>query len=194
MPELTIYGFAPSTYTRTTRLVCEEKGVDYVLEPVPFDDVEAYRRLNPYLKMPVLRHGDLTIFETLAIATYVDLAFDGPALRPADPRRLAAMLQWISAANDSIDSALVRGYVKAGENAGPAERELAIARLQPIDNWLIGRSWLAGDALTLADLFLAPMVAFALQCAELGLLDSLPELTRWFSNLEKRESFQVTRP
>src|SRR3954449_12565633 len=41
----------------------------------------------------------VTVYETSAIVGYIDDAFDGPRLTPADPRQRARMNQWISAVN-----------------------------------------------------------------------------------------------
>lgn len=60
--------------------------------------------------MPVLRHGDLVLCESKAIATYLDRAFAGPQLMPSDPRPAALTEQWISFINTSIDPLLVRRY------------------------------------------------------------------------------------
>jgi glutathione S-transferase len=35
MSKVEIIGFAPSTYVRVVRMVCEEKGIDYELRPLP---------------------------------------------------------------------------------------------------------------------------------------------------------------
>ena len=55
--------------------------------------------LHPFNRVPILRHGDLTIYETSAIAAYVDEAFGGTALTPKDVKARARMNQWISAVN-----------------------------------------------------------------------------------------------
>jgi len=47
----------------------------------------------------VLRHDDFTVYETSAIASYVDDAFAGPRLTPQDVQGRARMNQWISAVN-----------------------------------------------------------------------------------------------
>lgn len=67
MTDVVIYGFAQSSYVRTTRLVCEEKGVAYELAPVEFGS-PAHLELHPFGKIPAFRHGDLVLHETSAIA------------------------------------------------------------------------------------------------------------------------------
>ncbi len=54
MAEVQIYGFPPSTYTRTALLVLEEKGVDYEIVPLAFGSDEL-RAVNPFGKIPSWR-------------------------------------------------------------------------------------------------------------------------------------------
>jgi hypothetical protein len=96
-----VYGFPQSTYVRTARMCLEEKGVDYALEPVDLGS-DDYRALHPFAKVPAFRHGDVHLYETVAIARYVDGAFDGPALAPADVAGAARMSQWISVVIDYV--------------------------------------------------------------------------------------------
>ena len=38
-----------------------------------------YDAIHPFMKVPALRHGDFTLYETGAINRYVDEAFPGPS-------------------------------------------------------------------------------------------------------------------
>ena len=89
-----IIGSARSTYTRVVRMVCEEKRIDYDLTECALGAPEL-RAIHPLGKMPVLRHGDVRLFESKAIATYLDRSFPGPQLLPSDPR-LAALTERIT--------------------------------------------------------------------------------------------------
>src|SRR5207247_8901718 len=55
--------------------------------------------LHPFDRVPILQHGDFTLYETSAIATYGDEAVEGPPLQPNDVRARARMNQWISSVN-----------------------------------------------------------------------------------------------
>jgi len=55
-----IIGSIRSTYTRTACMVCEEKGIEYVLTERPLHAPEILA-IHPFGKMPVLRHGDLEL-------------------------------------------------------------------------------------------------------------------------------------
>ena len=92
-----LYGPAYSTYARTARLALEEKGVPYALHAVDTLSGEGQKpehlARHPWGKVPVLDHDGFSVFETVAIARYVDEGFPGPALQPVDPRRRARMAQ-----------------------------------------------------------------------------------------------------
>jgi glutathione S-transferase len=47
--------------------------------------------------VPILDHDGFRVYETAAIAAYVDEASTGPVLQPANARERARMNQWISA-------------------------------------------------------------------------------------------------
>src|SRR6202011_6090435 len=83
MTQPEIIGSKRSTYTRAVCMVCEEKGIDYTLTDVMLGAPEL-RAIHPFGKMPVLRHGDLALFESAAIAAYLDRSFGGPKLFPVE--------------------------------------------------------------------------------------------------------------
>ena len=85
LDDVILYGPEWSAYTRTVRLVLQEKEIDYVLEDVDFSNgimPAEHFKLHPFGKVPVLRHGEYTLYETSAICRYLDAAFDGIALEP----------------------------------------------------------------------------------------------------------------
>ena len=107
-----IIGSLRSTYTRVVCLVCEEKGIDYTLSETPLRAAELFA-IHPFGKRPVLRHDDRTLFESKAIATYLDGAFPGPRLIPTEPRPAALLEQWVSFVNTAGDRTVIRTYLYA---------------------------------------------------------------------------------
>ena len=79
-------------------MVCIEKRVPHTLESIELGG-DAHARLHPWKRVPVMRHGDVTLIETSAIARYVDEIGEGASLLPATPAARGAMEQWISAIN-----------------------------------------------------------------------------------------------
>src|SRR5258708_38000308 len=93
-----MHGGPPSTLTRTVRLACHEKGINYELVPTTPGDITP---LNPFRKIPAITHGDLVLFESTAILRYFDRTFPGPKLWPEDSAGGAEYDQVISALCDS---------------------------------------------------------------------------------------------
>src|SRR4029077_14545096 len=95
-----VYGFPRSTYVNIVRLILTHKDVAYSFHDLePFMGQREHLALHPFNRVPILKHDDLIIYETSAIACYVDDAFGGPRLTPQDARERARMNQWISAVN-----------------------------------------------------------------------------------------------
>src|SRR3981189_3141314 len=112
MPKPEIIGSARSTYTRTACMVCEEKGIEYVLTERPLHAPEILA-IHPFGRMPVLRHGDVELFESKAIAPYLDRTFPDPYVFPPTPPPTALTEQWVSLVNTVMDRTLIRTYLYA---------------------------------------------------------------------------------
>jgi glutathione S-transferase len=94
MPDLELIGGPQSNYVWTCRIALAEKGVPYTLTAtMPHTPVAD--ATHPLGKIPSLRHGDVTLCESRAICGYIDRAFAGPPLLPADPVGAARAEQWI---------------------------------------------------------------------------------------------------
>ena len=94
-----LFGADYSVYVRIVQLTLADKGVDYELVPVDVfaaDGVPAwYLEHQPFGRIPAFEHDGFRLFETAAITRYVDEAFAGPPLQPADVRQRATMNQII---------------------------------------------------------------------------------------------------
>ena len=110
MAELEIIGVPFSNYVRSLRMLCEEKGVAYKLTPSRPHTPEVLA-IHPAGQVPAMRHGDVVLFESKAIATYIDRAFPGPKFIPEDLVPLALVEQWVSYGNAKVDKWLMREMV-----------------------------------------------------------------------------------
>lgn len=205
MADIVIYGPSASTYVRTARLACAEKGIAHELTPVELGS-EVHGRLHPFRRIPAMQHGLFVLYETGAIGRYVDRAFPGPALQPKDIQSLARMDQWISAVSDYCYQVLIREIVIQRvlvpmRGGTPDVAMIAAAwpkadhQFAVLDAALAEHPYLAGDALTLADLFLSPMMFYArMQPEAAPLLAKRKHLSAWFDRMAARPSFAATMP
>jgi glutathione S-transferase len=200
-----IIGSLRSTYTRVICMACEEKGIEYTLTEVLLGGPEVFA-IHPLGKMPVLRHGDFTLFESKAIATYLDKSFPGAQLIPDDPRLCGLTEQWTSFINTAVDRSFIRTYLYAylmAMQTGSAPDRAAIdaalvdvrKQVEILDRAVAATGFLVGDQLTLADLNLLPILD-RLKLAPEGaeLLRSSAHLSRYFATHASRASFQRTSP
>ena len=191
-----IYGPPESTYVRTVRMVCAEKGVPYELKDVEFGSTD-HTSLHPFARIPVLRHRDFILCESSAITRYLDQVFDGPALRPTEARAAGRMNQWISTVNDYYYDTMIRDLVLPRLGLAPLD-EARIAALKPrlehqlgvADKALSEYDFIAGDNLTLADLFLAPVISQVMKTPEGGrAVPGYNNLVRWMRDIMERDSW-----
>ena len=205
MADVTIVGFPQSTYVRTVRMVCEEKGVSYDIVEAEFGS-EALLSVQPFNKVPGFRHGTVELFETTAIAVYVDETFDGPSLQPSDPVDRAHMFQWMSAACDYGYQCMIRELVfprivHPTRGIEPDE-ELIKGGVPKIDHFftvadksLEKNDFLAGSELSLADLMLVPCVFYTSMTPEgQTLLPKHKGVAAWLERMSGRSSFAATMP
>src|SRR5215475_14425009 len=101
MSDLQIIGAPASNFVWVTRIACAEKGVPYTFVPT-LPHTPEVRAIHPFGKIPVARHGAVALCESRAICLYIDRAFPGPALVPADPAGAALVEQWLSLLNTQI--------------------------------------------------------------------------------------------
>jgi glutathione S-transferase len=200
-----IIGSSRSTYTRVVRMVCEEKGIDYLLTEAPLQAPEV-RAIHPFGKMPVLRHGDLELCESKAIATWLDRSFPAPFVFPSDPRLAALTEQWVSLVNTVCDRTLIRTYLLAyiapGTPDGRPNRS-AIDAVMPavleqvgvLDKAVAATGHLVGEQFTFADINLMPILHRLQQAPEGKVaVGEAKHLAAYYARHATRPSFQRTDP
>jgi glutathione S-transferase len=204
-----LYGPGYSTYTRSARLAMEEKGVDYELVEVDFIGggfSDEHLERQPFAKVPAFEHDGLKLYETTAILRYVDEAFDGPALQPATPAQRARMTQIISIVDSYAYPRTVGGLVTErlikpilGAEADESIVEAALPEVDKsmtaIEALLGDNEYLAGSALSLADLHLAPVFTYFTATPESkDILEDKPGLRAWWERIGSRDSMAKTKP
>lgn len=101
---LTLYHFGGAICAQKVRLALAEKGVEWTSKECigPTLRDPEYLKLNPNGVVPTLIHDGGVLTESRIISEYVDEAFDGPSLRPSDPRERHLMRLWSKQIDDSL--------------------------------------------------------------------------------------------
>ena len=90
-----IIGSFVSPYVRKVLACINLKGLAYEIDPItPFYGNDEFERLSPLRRIPVLVDGDFAISNSSVICAYLDDAYPGRRLYPADPRD-GARARWL---------------------------------------------------------------------------------------------------
>jgi glutathione S-transferase len=204
-----IYGTDLSTYVRTTRMAFEEKPAQYQLVDVSVIRGEqkqaAHLAHNPFGTVPAFEHDGMRLYETGAIIRYVDQIYPGAKLTPDDPRERARMNQVISIADYHGYGTLIgkicverlftvilnRPADEANVKAGLPKAELCLKEWERIRG---GDKFLAGSQVSLADLYLYPILAYLMMTPEKTLMESRKGMMAWWEAMSQRSSVKNTQP
>jgi glutathione S-transferase len=193
-----ILGRATSGNVQKVLFFCEEVGLKYVREDYgrQFNNTntDAYRKLNPNMKVPTLVDGDLVAWESHTILRYL-AALHAPKLTGATPAERTQVERWMDWALGALNTPYVAVFKDAKKPAAeraadfPAQSADLVALLKILDGHISGKSWFALDRLTLADIALAPLVT---RCLAFPIeKPALPEISRWAKAIEARPAFAV---
>lgn len=207
-----VHGPAYSTYARTVRLALEEKGVAYTLNEVDIltgaQNSPEHLARHPFAKVPALEHDGFGLFETFAITRYIDEAFDGPALQPADAKTRARVTQ-ICAVIDGYGYGAMIGKVfwqlAIVPMQGGTPDQALVAEGMAMTNKVLdavealpaeGPGVLSnGETVSLADLHLAPVIAYlSMTPPGQAALATRPRLAAWWTRFSARPSVVRTQP
>ena len=186
-----------SSWSLRPWVLMKELGIPFSEHLIPFHDADAwsdYRRLSPSGLVPLLRDGEIAVWDSLAIAEY--LAERHPGVWPAEPAS-RAFARSAAAEMHSGFSALrnicgMNVGVRVALREQPESLKANIARLSAL--WgegltRFGGPFLAGSHFSAADAFFCP-VAFRVQTYRLELdplstayverLLNLPSMQEWY--------------
>lgn len=199
-----------SQHSRRVRILVHELGIDVEEENVPFgpdgfggDQRDAFLALNPNGKVPVLRHGDVVLWESNAIMGYLGALHGDNALLPADPAEQAQVTMWqvwqsahLTPAADGLfyENFAKPTFLKQETDAAQVERQTeAFHRwLGVMEHYLDNADYLALDRFTAADISCAAALMYA-EAARMP-VDEHPKVATWLDRIRARDSWKATEP
>ena len=173
-------------------IMLEEIKLDYFITKININKDEqfdpAFRKISPFSKIPVIRDGDISIFESGAILIY--LAEKSGKFYDASEK--LTINQWLMAQMAYVGPMFGQHHQFHHYNPGKSEfgeeRYFKIARriYSDLDERLGQSEYLAGKNYTIADIATFPWVARH-NIHDIG-LNNYPNLKRWYSIISKREA------
>lgn len=198
---LTIWGRANSVNVQKVLWCCRELDADFTRIDAGMQfgrngDAD-YLAMNPNGRVPTLIDGDFVLWESNAIMRYIALTRgEGSTLYPAAPKLRASAerwLDWTLSTLQPVERPLFWGLVRTA----PEKRDLpamqqaadtAAVQWRIVDDHLDGCAFMAGEALTLADIAIG---AYARRWLGVEGIErpALPNLARWFAGISARPGF-----
>jgi glutathione S-transferase len=183
------------SFTRSIRArwTLQELGVDFESVKVNLFAGEArkpaFLEINPAGKLPALVDGDLVLTESAAIVLY--LAEKYGKFLPADAKGRAEVNKWLLFTVTELEQPLWR--IAKNTNLYPEAQRLAAdiplasqdfrAMADVAEKHMQGRTFVAGDSVTVADFVLAYTLDWA---NEVKLLDRCPQLVAYMERMYAR--------
>jgi glutathione S-transferase len=164
-----IVGSYVSPYVRKVLACMALKGLSYEIDPItPFFGGDAFERLSPLRRIPVLVENDFTLCDSSAICAYLDEIRPEPPLLPAHPRE-RGRARWLEEYADTrlgdvfIWGLFYQKFVRPivfGETGDEGRVEKTLAEDLPreldyLEGQLPERGFLFGDEIGLADIAIA---------------------------------------
>ncbi|XP_012437602.1 glutathione S-transferase zeta class isoform X6 [Gossypium raimondii] len=204
-PKLALYSYWQSSCSWRVRFALNLKGISYEYKAVNLSKGEQFtpefEKLNPLHFVPVLVDGDVVVSDSYAILLYLEEKYPQRALLPADPQLKALNLQVASIVTSSIQPLHMLSTLKYLEqNVGPQESLLfAQTNVEKGFNALekllkdINGKYATGDEVYMADVFMAPQIAAAMQRFKID-MSKYPRLCRIFESLKALLEFLDASP
>ncbi len=198
MTKLTVHGTPISTYVRTVRLLLESAGAEYDLKAVDILNGETnspdYLAKNPFGKVPTLEADGEFIYETTAIAQYLDTVVANHKFSFSDPLTQARMRQIMGIIDSylyapAISTIVIQRFIVPQQGGTTDEEKVknAVApakqAVEAIESLTVGTPYLLGSEPSLADFHLIPVFIYLSRAPEFNaIMTQAPKLKAWWEH------------
>ncbi len=193
MADLTLYLAFPSRGI-TVLWMLEELGQPYDMQVLDLSKNQhktpEFLAINPMGRVPVLRHGDQYISESVAICSYLADAFPEAGLNvPVGQPERGSYLQWILFGPGTMEPAII--WKAAGNPDAEYQPFASVEEVATtVASAVRGRQFIVDDHFTTADVIVGSGVMWGTRM--MPVLPALPELEAYWQGLEARPAWQRT--
>ncbi len=198
MVQVKVYGHAKATCTQRVLILLEELELKYEFIEVDIAAGEqkepAYKEMQPFGKVPVVKYGDKTLFESRSILRYI-------AKNNKDPVDLLGDVYcdiWLEAESQNFNpyiSAIVNERVFKKLRGEEANEEVVKNNLKSLESVLdvyegrlASQDYIGGDSFSIADISHIPYAYAFLKCGYKETVKSRPNVYNWMKRIMRREA------
>ncbi|KAF8063505.1 glutathione S-transferase [Lyophyllum atratum] len=205
---LKLYGLSMSAGVKCVAVALLEKQVPFELIAVDFAKREhkspEFLEKQPFGQIPYIDDDGFILYESRAIARYIAAKYadQGTKLIPTGLKENALFEQAVSIEQNNFNSSAsgavfekifkpIQGLTSDQAVVDEHLKKLD-AKLDAYDVILSKQKYLAGDELTLADLFHLP-IGSLLEAAGSNVMETKPNVARWLKDISSRPSWQAVK-
>ena len=213
---ITIYWASGSCPSWRVMFSLELKGLPY--EPRLLDMSKQQHKsadmlaLNPRGKVPVIRDGEFSLFESMAIVAYLEAKYPDRKVLGRTPEETAMIWRlwsecvcYLEPAIDKLCIPIYRGIAAEQADAVRAAARDIAAQLAPFEARLASSPWLVGDQPTAADGAIVPQIGHLFRALEKPVARTLdleleplatrfPAIGAWWERCRALPNFDRTYP
>jgi len=190
MAHLTLVSHDLCPYVQRAAIALAEKGVDFRRVDIDLaNKPEWFRAISPLGKVPLLRVGDDTLFESGVIVEYLEETTPHP-LHPCDPLERAKHRAWMEFGSSILADIWVL-ETTPDRAAFVAKRDVVADKFKAIEGTLVSGPYFAGTSFSLVDAVFGPVFRYIdtfERFVDLGLFEAAPKVAAWRATLAKRPS------
>ena len=173
-------------------IMLEEIGLEYKVTKININKDDQFnpefRKISPFSKIPVIKDGEISVFESGAILIYLGEKSE----KFYDKSERLNINQWLMGQMAYVGPMLGQHHQFHHYNSGKSkfgeERYFKIAKriYEDLDERLAQSKYLAGENYTIADIATFPWIARH-EIHDIG-LKNFKNLSRWYLDISKREA------
>ena len=151
--------------------------------------------LNPYRLIPVMKHGDVVLYESQAICQYIAEILGGPLSAQNVGERARINMYGLSSISNFEPNFLPMVFGQGGEEGRVQYEQNLQPKLKALDSELEGREYLIGEGkgrFTVADVMMASVVGQYGRAIKFD-FSPWPDVESWVQLTTRRDAFYPPR-
>jgi len=212
-----IFWGSGSPFSWRVLLALQIKNIPYESKLIEFSKGQHkspdFTKLNPRSKVPAMRDGDVTLYESTAILAYLEKKHPSPPLFGTTAAETGKIMQWVCecdnyfapATEDFTLPIYFGGLNDSTKDAVLAAGKKSLAEMSRVEERYERGNYLLGDTITAADVCYYPLVQAVLRAAGKPVAASLgldviplekrfPRLAAWTKRIEALPGYDKTYP
>lgn len=201
MAKIELFSARVCPFAQRSRIALMEKGVKVQLIEIDLGNKpDWFSRISPYGKVPVLKHGEIRVYESAIINEYLEETFPAPPLMPEPPDLRAQVRMWIDYCNTQYIPDFYKLLLTQEQDERDRLREKLIGHLKFIEHegfaGLSGKGpyWL-GSRFSLLDIAWYPFFerfVVAEHYRQVSIPAACRRLQAWIQTMTERPSAKAT--